>query len=144
MVPGPGPEEEFANFLELGDLQLDFSPFEGVGQDGGTTQQDVDVAMDTGMDNAPHMVDLGMGSVINQPGRSTPIPLGNNYHGSAEQVYHMQSARDHYGRHHQSQATAKLPGHYAPGMVPPTPNSIELHGGIPGYYQTPMHPHAPM
>ena len=138
----PGPEEEFANFLDFGDLQLDFSPFDGVAPDGRGAQQDADVVMDTAMDNGPEMVDFGMGHNLHQPEQTTPHPSTNGYTSSAEHVFQMQSVGEHYRPDRHAQMNMKLPRQYPPGMVPPTPNSLELQGGVPGYYQASMHTQA--
>lgn len=136
-----GPDEDFANFLEFGDLQLNF-PFEGIPQNGGQVQQDADVAMDTTMENVTEMPEYGEPHVPQQLSHSTSNPLLNGYGGNQAHLFDMQIPTEHFSRH--PQAYAKGRPHYTQGMVPPTPNSIEMHGGHPAYYQMPVHQQAHM
>lgn len=138
----PGPDDEFANFLEFGDLQLELSPFETLGHDGGNTQEEVGATMDTIMDNAPSIADFGIDHILQQPGQSMADPLTNRYSGSTDQLLNMQTSGEQVGQNHHLQANLKQQRHYAVNMVPPTPNSIEMHGGVSGYYQAPMHQQA--
>lgn len=133
------PEDEFANFVEFGDLQLDFPPFEGLHQDGQTTRLDggVDTTMDTPMENAPGMIDFGMGTMSQQVEQPISHSLMHGYDGNMNQFFNMQIPTAQYHRGQHPQAHFQTQRQYAPGMVPPTPNSIELHGGVPGYYQQP-------
>lgn len=140
----PGPDEEFANFLEFGDLQLEFSPFENLSQDGGNTQEEIGATMDTIMDNAPSIVDFGIDHMLQQPGQPTANPLTSRYNGSTDHLLHMQTPGEQVRQNHHVQANLKQQRQYAPNMVPPTPNSIEMHGGVPGYYQAPVHQQAHM
>lgn len=135
------PDEDFASFLEYGDLPLDFPAFEGVADDGRTVRQDVDadVTMDIPMENAPAMADFGMAHVPQQPEPSISNPLMGGYNGNMSQLFDMPMSRDHFPHNLQPQAHVKRQRQYPPCMVPPTPNSIEMHGGMPGYYTTPMH-----
>ena len=139
------PDEEFAHFLEFGDLQLDFPSFEALPQDGRAPEQgvdvdvDVDVTLDTPMENAPAIADFGMGHIPQQPEQATSNPLMNGYNGDLGQLFNMQTPREQFRPGHHTQAHMKTQRHYPPGMVPPTPNSVEMHGGIPGYYHTPVH-----
>jgi len=139
------PDDEFGNFLEFGDLQLDFPSFERVAHDGRTDRQDVDAdtSMDASMEHAPAMVDFGIGHMAQQPQQPTSNPLMNGYNGMG-QLFNMQMSREQFHESQPSQAHIKTQRQYHSGMVPPTPNSIEMHGGMPGYYHTPMHhqPHA--
>ena len=140
----PGQDEEFASFLEFGDLQLEFSPFESLGQDEGDTRQEIGVTMDTSMDNVPTMADFSIDQMLQETGQSMSNPLANSYNGSTDQFLHMQTSREQARQNHHPQANVKLQRQYAPNIVPPTPNSIEMHGRVPGYYQAPLHQQAPV
>ena len=135
------PDEDFATFLEFGDIQLDFPPFDGVMHDGRAPQQtvDTDVTIDTPMENAPAMADFALGHMPQQQDQSISIPLMSGYNGGLGQLYNMQTSRGQLQRNQHSQAHMKTHHPYPPGMVPPTPNSIELHGGMPGYYHAAVH-----
>lgn len=137
-----GPDEDFANFLEFGDLQLNFPSFEPTPQNGGRVHQDADVAMDTTMENVTEIPDYGEAHVPPQLNRSTSNPLLNDYCGNQEHLFDMQIPTEHFNQH--PQAYAKGRSHYTQGMVPPTPNSIEMHVGHPPYYQMPVHQQAHM
>ena len=138
----PGQDEEFASFLEFGDLQLEFSPFENLGQDGGDARQEIGATMDTSMDSVPTMADFSIDHMLHETGQSMSNPLANGYNGSTDQFLHMQTSREQVRQNHHPQANVKLQRQYAPNMVPPTPNSIEMHGRVPGYYQAPLHQQA--
>lgn len=137
-----GPDEDFANFLEFGDLQLDFSPFDGISQNGGHMQQDSDVAMDTPMGTAPEMPGYDEAQVSHPLNHSTSNPLFNGYGGHQGHLFDMRIPTEHLNQ--QPHVYAKGGPQYTQGMVPPTPNSIEMHGGHPGYYQMAVHQQAHM
>lgn len=133
------PDDEFGNFLEFGDLQLDFPSFERVAHDGRTDRQDVDTdtSMDATMENAPTMVDFGIAHLSQQPQQSTSNPL-MSYNGMG-QLFNMPMSREQFHESQHPHLHIKTQRQYHPGMVPPTPSSIEMHGGMPGYYHTPVH-----
>ena len=126
-----GPDEDFANFLEFGDLQLNFPSFDNIPQNGVHVQRDADVAMDTTMENATEMQGYGESHVSQQL---------DGYGANQGQLLDLQVSAEHFNQH--PQAYAKGRPQYTQGMVPPTPNSIEMHGGHPGYYQMPAHQQA--
>ena len=126
-----GPDEDFANFLEFGDLQLSFPSFDNVPQNGVQVQRDADVAMDTPMENATEMPGYG---------ESHGPPQLNGYGANQGQLLDIQVSAEHFNQH--PQAYAKGGPQYVHGMIPPTPNSIEMQGGHPGYYQMPAHQQA--
>ena len=134
-----GPDEDFANFLEFGDLQLTFPHFDGLAQGTGHVQQDADIPMDTTMDTTTEILGYGDGHVPQQLNHSTSNPLMNGYAGDQGHLFDMP---EHFNQ--PSHAFSKGLHQYAQGMVPPTPNSIEMHGGHPGYYQIPLHQQAHM
>jgi len=133
------PDDEFGNFLEFGDLQLDFPSFERVAHDGRTDRQDVDAdtSMDATMEIAPAMVDFGIAHMSQQPQQPTSNPL-MSYNGMG-QLFNMPMSREQFHESQHPHPHIKTQRQYHPGMVPPTPNSIEMHGGMPGYYHTPVH-----
>ena len=139
------PDEEFAHFLEFGDLELDFPPFEALPQDGRAPEQgvdgdaDVDATLDHPMENAPAIADFGMGHIPQHPEQAPSNPLMNGYNGDLGQLFNMQTHREQLRPGHHTQAHMKTQRHYRSVMVPPTPNSVEMHGGLPGYYHTSVH-----
>ena len=133
-----GPDEDFANFLEFGDLQLNFPHFDGVPQNEAQIQENVDVAMDTTMGDGTDLSGYHDAQANQQLNHSTSNPLLNGYGGSHEQLFDMQMPT-HLNQ--PSHAYSKGP-QYTQGMVPPTPNSIEMHGGHPTYYHLSTHQQA--
>lgn len=129
-----GPEDEFANFLDFGDLN--FSAFDGSSQGDGGMQQDGSGPMDTSMEGAAGMMGLEQAH-IQQMGPTTQIPH-QHMNGFQEPFPDMNIQTDMFNQP-QQQSLPYLQRHqYHPqNSVPPTPNSLEMHGRHPQYYQTP-------
>ena len=140
-----GPDDDFANFLEFTDLQLSFPTFDGPQNDGGM-QQDAVVGLDTAMENVGEMMDLKEGQpqqqmeqhdVQQQP---SSIDMMESLHSSTDSLLAMdmqvQLFQQQSQQQQQQQQQQQMQGqHYQRhNMVPPTPNSIEMHGGKAHYY----------
>lgn len=134
-----GPEDDFANFLEFTDLQLNFPTYDGTQNDGGM-QQDAVVGLDTAMENVGEMMDLKEGQpqqqmeqhdVQQQP---SSLAMMESLHSSTDSLLEMDMQGQLFQQQQQQQ---QMQGqHYQRhNMVPPTPNSIEMHGGKAHYYQ---------
>lgn len=127
-----GPEDELASFLEFGELPLTF-PFEEAPQHGHSLQQEADSAMDTTMGNDTGVLPLEDGQLqhqINHPNSMRPIG------GYEPQFHHMSIAGELFNHHQQRHPQLQVPPYRAPGMIPPTPTSMEMHGDQPRYYHT--------
>lgn len=126
-----GPEDDFASFLEFSDLQLNFPAFDGnVHQDAGEMQQETVSTMDARMDNGVGM----MGNVQQQQidphlMPSTPMAGLSSIDGSNESLMDLNMQAQMHRQRQQQQYQQQAQSHYQrQGMVPPTPNSIEMHG----------------
>lgn len=133
-----GPEEDFASFLEFSDLQLQFPPFDGT-QDEGGMQEDAAVALDTAMENVGEMVELKEGQAQRQieqhdvQQQSPSMGMMESLHGSTDSLLDMEMQVQLFQQQQQHQMQGQ---HYhRHNMVPPTPNSIEMHGAKAQYYQ---------
>ena len=140
-----GPDEDFANFLEFSDLQLNFPAFDTEAQDA-TTDQIPNHGLDTTMETGGGMV--GMKGDIQHQIDPNLLPMQasmaetRSLHSSTDalldmnmqaQIFHHQQLQ-----YHQQRRVQNL--YHTQGMVPPTPSSLEIHGQPRSYPQ--MDPHA--
>lgn len=132
-----GPEEEFANFLEFGDLQLSFPPFEGAVQDGSELQQEPGGAMDTPMGNETGVLELEDGHNNHQElNQRNPLRFMAGFQGSTETFHEMHMQTDLFNPHQHQQLHMHGPQYRGRNIIPPTPNSIEMHGDQARYYRS--------
>lgn len=136
-----GPEEDFASFLEFSDLQLNFPPFDGSHNEG-PMQQDAAVALDTTMENVGEMMELKEGQAQQQmephemQQQSSSMGMMESLHGSTDSLLDMDMQVQLFQQQQQHQMQGQ---HYQRhNMVPPTPNSIEMHGTKAHYYLDPQ------
>lgn len=137
-----GPEEDFASFLEFSDLQLHFPPFDGTQNESGM-QEDAAVALDTAMENVGEMMELKEGQAQQQieqhdmQQQSSSMGMMESLHGSTDSLLDMEMQVQLFQQQQQQQQQHQMQGqHYQRhNMVPPTPNSIEMHGAKAHYYQ---------
>ena len=132
-----GPEDEFANFLDFGDLN--FSGFDGIQQrETELEQQNGGMAMDTSVDlGAGQAFGLEHGHMPQQQqqmgSHSHAIGL-NGYHTSAESFPELdlqsEMFKQQQGRMHIQNQTYR-----SQNVVPPTPNSMEMQAAHTNYYQ---------
>lgn len=133
-----GPEDDFANFLEFSDLQLNFPAFD-VDQNEGVMQQDAVVGLDTAMENVGDMMELKEGQAQQQieqhDMQQQPSSMGmmESLHGSTDSLLDMDMQVQLFQQQQQHQMQGQQ--YQRHNMVPPTPNSIEMHGGKAHYYQ---------
>lgn len=132
-----GPEEEFANFLEFGDLQLTFPPFEDAVQDGRELQQEAGGAMDTPMGNEPGRLGLDDGPMQQELDQHSSMRFMDGFHSSADSFHEMTMHTGLFNPH-QSHPLHQLHGPQFRGqnIIPPTPDSIEMHGDPTRYYRS--------
>ena len=130
-----GPDDEFANFLDFSDLG--FGDFDGV-----DLQQNGAGAMDISMEGAAGMLGLEQGhmqpqqqpSPMDQQNHGTPM---NGFHGSTESFPDLAMQQDLFDQQQQQQLHMQNQRYHSQNVVPPTPNSLEMHGGHAQYYRTP-------
>lgn len=129
-----GPEEEFANFLEFGDLQLTFPPFEDTVQDGRELEQDSGDAVDTRMGNEAGGLGLEDGQMQQEMDQHSSMRFMDGFHGSAESFHEMNMPTGLFNHQHPLQQLHG-PQYRGQNIIPPTPNSIEMHGDPTRYYR---------
>ena len=130
-----GPEDEFANFLDFG--ELNFPSFDPLPQTEAELQNGAG-AMDTSMEGAG-MLGLEQAQMQNQMGQSNHHTPMNGFHGSSEsfpdlmqsEIFEQQQQQQQQQLHMQHQR------YHGQNVVPPTPNSMELHGAHTQYYRAP-------
>lgn len=138
MVSAPE-EDDFSSFLEFG---LDFSTFDGNAHDGQRLAEDGVTEMDTSMEHADVSNEIkemqhGQGfqgghqhPQAQMEGYHTPgtIPMDPSMQEQLMRQHHqLQQQRQHQDA--QRQNMRRVP------IIPPTPNSMELHGAAERYYQ---------
>ncbi|KAL8811162.1 MAG: hypothetical protein Q9200_002024 [Gallowayella weberi] len=138
-----GPDDDFSRFLEFGDLQLSFPPFDNTPQDGGEIQDGVGPAMDMQMGNPPPSVlefhhggmqQFGDPSALADFNTTSPVFQDLNVQSqlfAQQQQLHQLPQHPSYGPSYN--------GHH---IVPPTPNSIEMHEGQMRYQHAVPNGHA--
>ncbi|KAL8778952.1 MAG: hypothetical protein Q9194_001702 [Teloschistes cf. exilis] len=139
-----GPQDDFSNFLEFSDLQLNFPSFDANPHDGGEMQGGSSTAMEMQSSNSAGDILGFQQDGVQQFG--DPAVLGD--FGSSSQVFpDMDMPSQLFGQqqHHQHQVPQPRPYgqlYNEHQMVPPTPNSMEMHGGHPQYQQAISNNHA--
>ena len=134
------PEEDFANFLEFGDLQLNFPAFDTEAPDA-TTEQNPNHGVDTTMETGGGLV--GMKGDIQLQIDPNLLPMQTSMaemralHGSTDSLLdmNMQAQIFHHQQlqYHQQRRMQNL--YHTQGMVPPTPSSLEIQGQPRSYPQ---------
>lgn len=127
-----GPEDELASFLEFGDLPLTFAFDEATQHERGL-QQEADGAMDLPMANGAGMLPLGDGQLQHRVDQQDPMGPISAYE---PQFHQMNIAGELFHSHQHPHLQLQVPSYRTPGMIPPTPTSIEMHGDPPRYYHT--------
>ncbi|MCJ1478504.1 hypothetical protein MMC13_007184 [Lambiella insularis] len=126
------PDDDFANFLEFGELHLNFPTFDPEAPDGASGPQTSLDELDTSMDAGLGMMALKPGpmeqqidsSMASMPSSASDVP------GASEPLMEMnlqaQLFLQQQMHYHQERL---IQGHYQrPGMIPATPNSLDMHG----------------
>ena len=131
-----GPDDDFSTFLEFGDLQLNF-PFDANPQNGSDIQDGVGPAIDMqANDDSGAVLDFHHGD-LQQFGDPSSLP------GFSDNPYTFQDLSMPPHLFEQQQLLHQYPQHplYGPPynghhVIPPTPNSMEMHGGHAQYQHT--------
>ena len=133
------PEEDFASFLEFDDLHLNYGNYE-LGQAGGQVESQNGInTLDSGMENGAGLDGLKQGTLLQQHDEAgheemqQPVELTSmeDMTESAEPLmdFDLQSEIFHHQQQHMQTQTFH---HHA--VIPPTPNSMKMHGGAEHYY----------
>ncbi|KAL8942584.1 MAG: hypothetical protein Q9216_001566 [Gyalolechia sp. 2 TL-2023] len=138
-----GPDDDFSTFLEFGDLQLNFPPFDGNTQNREEIQDGSDGrSMDLQTTN--NAVEV-MGFPHDNMHQFTDPAAMDDFNGSSNVFSDLDMPPQFFEQQQQPQQLQQPPsyGHpYMPhNMIPQTPNSIEMHGGK-AQYQPQAHTHA--
>lgn len=122
------PEEDFTNFLDFGDAG--FSAFDTITQAERGLQPNDGVALDTSMEGTAEILGIGSGH-IQQPSQ---VPVMNNF---PNPFQGMNLDAEAFPHHQQQQQMHLSQNHYfGQNVVPPTPNSMEMHGSHGNYFQS--------
>ena len=134
-------EDDFASFLDFGDLN--FAAFDSIPQDEpGLQQQNGFAPMDTSMEGNAGMLPLGQANIQQQMGQNGGALSIDGLHGFADPfpdlVMQPELLEQQKVQHHQQQQLHMQHQSYRlNNVVPPTPNSVEIHGGHSCYYKPP-------
>ena len=135
MVSAPG--EDFTDLFDLGDFN--FPTFDGIPQNDADLQQQQDGAgaMDTSMQDPVGMLGLEHGNLHQEVGQQSAPPSMNGFQGSTESFPDLALQSELFDQHHRRHI--QMQNQHYPGqhVIPPTPNSLEMHAGHPQYYGTP-------
>lgn len=132
------PDDDFANFVDFGDI--DFSAFDGIPQADAELQHNGDGAMDTSMDGNAGMLGLEHGHLQRHqamPQHSQASSL-NGFPSSTDSFPDLAMQSEMFEQQQRQQMHMQAQRYHGQNVVPPTPNSIEMHGAHPHYYRTPI------
>ncbi len=133
------PEDDFASFLEFGDLQLNYGNFELNPSDGHGDPQDGTGAVDTRMVDGGGMSGMKGGPLLRQAEAghadiqqtSTLTSMAEEMDGTVEPLMDFNIQAELFRQQQQQLQTQ----HFHPqAIIPPTPNSMKMHGGTEHYY----------
>lgn len=130
------PADDFTDFLDFGDLN--FPNFDGIPQDDAELQQQNGAGqMDTSMDASAGILVLENGSIHQRMGQQSVAPSMNGFHASTESFTDLAMQSDFFDQHQRQQSQIQNQQYHSHPAVPPTPNSMEMHGGHSQYYRDP-------
>ncbi len=129
-----GPEEDFSSFLEFGDLQLTFPGFDGGPQNRGGVQEDAG-AMDTSTEDPTRMMVIEEGQMQQHLELPTSMPSIDVFHGSTQQFPDMGMQTEFFDQQPLPHFPVQGQQYHSQHIVPPTPNSIEMHDDHARYNQ---------
>ncbi len=134
IVPAPG--DDFTDLFDFGDLS--FPTFDSIPtNDVDLQQQNGGGAMDTSMEGSTGMLGLEHETMQHQMGQQSAAPSMNGFHGSTESFPDLAMRSELFDQHQRQQMHMQNQHYHVRHEVPPTPNSMEMHGGHPQYYRTP-------
>ena len=135
-----GPDDDFSNFLDFNDFQLNFPAFGSGTHDGGEMQQEPPEAPDTNMANEIDVVAFKEADLEQQIDPSlmpqTTMTGINDMPGSTESLMelNMHSHLFNQPQDENKQERQDIDQYRRQGMVPPTPNSVEMKGSHARYH----------
>jgi hypothetical protein len=132
------PEDDFASFLEFDDLHLNYGDYDVSQADDQGNSQDAVNALDTGMENGG-LTGLDEGHLLHQhaeAGHNEMQPAEEmasmgNLTESAEPLMDFNLQTEIF---HQQQQHMQTQNFHPHAVIPPTPNSMKMHGGAGHYY----------
>ncbi|KAL9604031.1 MAG: hypothetical protein Q9219_000793 [cf. Caloplaca sp. 3 TL-2023] len=138
-----GPEDEFSNFLDFSDLQLNFPPYDGTQPNGQEIQDGPPSALDMQTTNSNGSV---LGFQPDDMHNFTDASSLGGFNGPSNVFSNLELASQNYEQQHQQQLPMQQPPSYGEPyigrhVIPHTPSSIEMHGGRAQYQQAPSHNH---
>ncbi|KAL8869396.1 MAG: hypothetical protein Q9174_004301 [Haloplaca sp. 1 TL-2023] len=134
------PEDDFSNYLEFDDLQLNFSPFDANPQNGEEIQDVTGPIMEAHSDhsnntNAGGVMAYQHGGLPQYTDSTAFNALDTSPHNFPDMTLAPQFF-DQPPQHHQMNQARQYPQSFHPrNVIPPTPNSMEMHGGHAQYHQ---------
>ena len=139
------PEDDFASFLEFGELHLNYADYALNAQDGNGNPHGSGGAVDTRMENIGASAGLREGHLLlqhdevgnNGIGQNSGLTSMGNITGSEEPLMDFNIRADifHQQQQQQHQQHVQTQTFHHPSVIPPTPNSMKMHGGADRYYQ---------
>lgn len=136
MVSGP---EDFADFLEFADFN--FATAEDFPQTDVQLNQNGAGTMDTSMEGMAGVLGLEQGHLLQQMDQRSQPSSMNGFHLSTELFPDLSMQSELFDERQQHQLPLQNGRYHGQHAVPPTPNSIEMHGAHPQYYRGPTdHP----
>lgn len=128
------PEDDFASFLDFGDIN--FSAFDGIPEpDADLQQQHGAGAMDTSMEGPTGILGLEHGQMLHQIGQHSAAPALSGFQSSSEPFPDLALQSELFEHQQRQQIHMQNQRYHAQHAVPPTPNSLEMHGGHAQYYR---------
>jgi len=131
-----GPDDDFTSFLDFGDIN--FSAFDAIPEPNAELQQQNGAgAMDISMDGSASMLGLEIGPMHHQMGQHSAAPSMSGFQNSTEPYPDLALQSDVFARQQRQQIHMQDQRYHAHHAVPPTPDSMEMHGRHAQYYRTP-------
>jgi len=135
------PEDDFASFLEFGDVHLNYGDYELSHADGQDNPQDAVNTVDTGMEISGGLNELreehllhqqdGAGSGHNEMRLPLEMTSMEDMTESEEPLMDFNLQAEIF---HQQQEHMQTQNFHPHAIIPPTPNSMKMHGGTEHYY----------
>jgi len=132
------PEVDYTNFLDFGDIN--FSAFDGIPEpDAELQQQNCAGPMDTSMEGSAAMLGLDNGQIQHQMGQHTTAPSMSGFQSSTDPFLDLALQSELFEQRQQQRQHIHMQNQRCHGQhaIPPTPTSLEMHGGHAQYYTTP-------
>lgn len=134
------PEDDFASFLEFGDLQLNYGNYGLNHTDGQANPSNAVDSVDLGMENGEgldgmtegHLLHQHDGAARNEMNAPVEMPSMEDMTESAEPLIDFNLEAEIFHQQHQQHMQPQ--NFHTHATIPPTPNSMKMHGGNEHYY----------